>query len=233
MSLGSSQGSPSSCEAVELLPSLGHGHGGPFVQESSAGRGAAGRRGGGWRSSAQSDDLQLLALGDAERFLQGVDAVVDRPRRLEPIDHLLGRRGFAFRGRRWRPDRRPSRGRDCKQPVLDLQRSPLELVLLGVGGGHGADAGGDQRLAAVAVLHGRVPTLLGRPDVDLHQLGFEERLAGADPFFRIVAAALLLVGVPGAGIADGIDVVERLCPAAEVGRSRCPACRVNWFSRVS
>ena len=49
-----------------------------------------------------------------------------------------------------------------------------------------------------------------------HHLRLEERLAGADPLLRVFLLALLGVGVPGAGIADRIDVGEVLAPAAEI-----------------
>ena len=134
-------------------------------------------------------DLQLLALGHAQRLLQGVDPVVDR---LlvggEPVEHLLGGHEPLLAVDVGVGVDDPAAGvlQEAVQHLLDLL---LELVLLGVGAGDGADAAGDQRLPAVAVPHAGVPAEGRVADVELDHLRFEERLAGADPLLRVLARA--------------------------------------------
>jgi len=108
--------------------------------------------------------------------------------------------------------------RELQQAVLHLLDLLLKLVLLRVGAGDGADARADERLSAVAVPHGRLPAVRRIADVGLHKLGFQEGLAGAGPFLGVFLLPLLRVGVPGARIADRIDVGERFSLAAEVGQ---------------
>ena len=106
--------------------------------------------------------LQLLAVGDAERFLQGVHAVIDRVLvGGQPVDDLLGGQQPLLAVEVGVGIDDPAAG-ELQEAVLHLGQLLLELVLLGVGAGDGADAAGDQRLPAVAVLHAGVPAELRR-----------------------------------------------------------------------
>ena len=112
---------------------------------------------------------------------------------------------------------------DCVREVLTLpgvRIDPAHVLIAGYSvGGSAAPylASHEDLFTAFAVLHGHVPARGGVADIGLHQFRFKERLAGADPFLRVGLLALLLVGVPGARVADGIDVGERLALAAEIG----------------
>ena len=135
--------------------------------------------------------LPLVAVGQAKRFLDGVDAVVDQ--RLvggEPVEHLSRRRRCVFRGPCSCRDRRPSRRDSCSSRFCTSTNSFWSWFCL-----------------SSAVVTARIPPLIsdsppsssrmaashrvsGDSHVLPHDFRFEECLAGAAPFLRIFRGSL-------------------------------------------